>query len=81
LEGIGLSFVPPILRKDLIDEIIPVKDEDAYRTAIELARQEGIFGGITSVANVWTALQRARELGPGKKVVTVIIDSGLQYLN
>jgi cysteine synthase A len=55
LEGIGLSFVPGILRKDLIDEVISVKDEDAYRTAKELACKEGIFGGITSGANVWAA--------------------------
>ncbi len=81
LEGIGLSFVPTILRRDLIDDVIPVKDEDAYRTANELARKEGILGGITSGANVWAALQRARDLGPGKTVVTVIIDSGLRYLN
>ena len=81
LEGIGLSFVPKILRRDLIDDVLPVKDEDAYRTANDLARKEGILGGITSGANVWAALQRARKLGPGKTVVTVIIDSGLRYLN
>ena len=81
LEGIGLSFVPSILRKDLIDKVISVTDEDAYRTANDLACKEGIFGGITSGANVWAALQRAKELGPGKKIVTVIIDSGLKYLN
>lgn len=81
LEGIGLSFVPGILRRDLIDEVVPVKDEDAYSTARDLARREGIFGGATSGANLWAALQRARALGPGKTVVTVIIDSGLRYLN
>ena len=81
LEGIGLSFVPNILRTDLIDEVISVKDEDAYFTANELARKEGIFGGITSGANVWAALQRAKKIGPGKKIVTIIIDSGLKYLN
>lgn len=81
LEGIGLSFVPKILRRDLIDDVVPVKDEDAYRTANDLARQEGILGGVTSGANVWAALERARELGPGKTVVTVIIDTGLRYLN
>lgn len=81
LEGIGLSFIPNILRKDLIDNVIPVKDEDAYKTAQNLARKEGIFGGITSGANVWAALKRAKELGPGKTVVSVIIDSGLKYLN
>ena len=81
LEGIGLSFVPTILRRDLIDEVVPVTDEDACRTANELARREGILGGVTSGANVWAALQRARTLGPGKTVVTVIIDSGLRYLH
>ncbi|UZR96878.1 PLP-dependent cysteine synthase family protein [Chondrinema litorale] len=81
LEGIGLSFVPNILRTDLIDNVISVKDEDSYFTANELARKEGIFGGITSGANVWAALQRAKKIGPGKKIVTVIIDSGLKYLN
>lgn len=80
LEGIGLSFTPSILRKDLIDDIIAVSDEDAYRTARELAQKEGIFGGATSGANVWAAMQRAKILGPGKKVVTVICDSGLKYL-
>ena len=81
LEGIGLSFLPSILRKDLIDEVISVKDEDAYNMANQLAKQEGVFGGITSGANVWAALQRAKQQGPGKKIVTVIIDSGLRYLN
>lgn len=81
LEGIGLSFVPAILRQDLIDEVIPVSDEDAYRTARQLARLEGVFGGATAGANVWAALQRARALGPGKVIVTVICDSGLRYLN
>ncbi|MDC6350945.1 cysteine synthase family protein [Zeaxanthinibacter sp. PT1] len=80
LEGIGLSFIPSILRKDLIDEVIAVTDEDAYKMAKELATKEGIFGGATSGANVWAALQRARELGPGKKIVTVVCDSGLKYL-
>lgn len=81
LEGIGLSFIPSILRRDLIDEIIPVKDEDTYFMAKELAHKEGIFGGVTSGANVWAALQRAKKLGPDKKIVTVICDSGLKYLN
>lgn len=81
LEGIGAGFVPSICRLDLADEIIPVKDADAYETARELARQEGIFGGTTAGANVWAALQRARIIGAGKKIVTIIPDSGLKYLN
>ena len=81
LEGIGLSFKPTILREDLINQVMAVEDRDAYRTAQDLARKEGIFGGITCGANVWMALQRAQEIGPGKKIVTVIIDSGLKYLH
>ena len=81
LEGIGSGFVPAITRLDLADEIIAVKDEDAYETARKLARTEGLFGGITSGANVWAAIQRARAIGAGKKIVTVLVDSGLKYLN
>ncbi|MGA7161361.1 MAG: cysteine synthase family protein [Bacteroidota bacterium] len=81
LEGIGAGFVPSICRLDLADEIIAVSDEDAYETARKLARLEGIFGGTTSGANVWAAIQRARIIGPGKRIVTVIVDSGLKYLD
>ncbi len=81
LEGIGAGFVPSICRLDLADEIISVTDEDAIETARKLARMEGIFGGTTSGANVWAALQRARIIGPGKKIVTIIVDSGLKYLD
>lgn len=81
LEGIGLSFLPKILRRDLIDEVIPVKDEDAYKGARMLAGRKGILGGITSGANIWAALQRAKALGPGHSIVTVVIDTGLRYLN
>jgi len=81
LEGIGSGFVPSICRLDLADEIIAVSDEDAMETARKLARQEGIFGGTTSGANVWATIQRARIIGAGKKIVTIIIDSGLKYLN
>jgi cysteine synthase len=81
LEGIGAGFVPSICRLDLADEIIAVTDEDAYKTARQLARLEGIFGGTTSGANVWAAIQRARIIGAGKRIVTVVIDSGLKYLN
>src|SRR6185369_459902 len=81
LEGIGSGFVPSITRLDLADEIIAVKDEDAMDMARKLARMEGIFGGTTSGANVWTAIQRARIIGAGKKIVTIIVDSGLKYLN
>jgi len=81
LEGIGSGFVPSICRLDLADAIMQVSDEDAYETARKLARVEGIFGGTTSGANVWAAIQRARIIGKGKRIVTVIVDSGLKYLN
>jgi cysteine synthase A len=81
LEGIGTGFIPAICRMDLADEVIAVSDKDAAGTARKLARMEGIFGGTTSGANVWAAIQRARIIGPGKKIVTVVVDSGLKYLN
>lgn len=81
LEGMGAGFIPEICRLDLADEIIAVKDEDAYETARNLARIEGVFGGVTSGANVWAAIQRAKILGKGKTIVTVVCDSGLKYLN
>lgn len=81
LEGIGSGFIPSITRMDLADEIIPVKDEDAYDTARKLAKVEGLWGGTTSGANVWAALQRAKALGKGKKIVTILVDSGLKYLS
>ena len=81
LEGIGAGFIPSICRIDLADEIMAVSDEDAYETARKLARMEGIFGGTTSGANVWAALQRARIIGERKKIVTIIVDSGLKYLD
>lgn len=81
LEGIGSGFVPSICRLDLADEIMAVSDEDAYATARQMAKREGIFGGTTSGANVWAAIQRSRIIGPGKNIVTIIVDSGLKYLN
>ena len=72
--------MPSIFRSDLADEIMSVSDEDACKTARKLARLEGIFGGTTSGANVWAAIQRARIIGPGKKIVAVVVDTGLKYL-
>lgn len=80
LEGIGNSFITAICRTDLIDDVVSVTDAAAYTYARRLAREEGIFGGTTSGANVWAAVHRARKLGPGKKIVTLVVDSGLKYL-
>ena len=68
-------------RKSCADDIVAVKDEDAIETTRLLARREGIFGGTTAGANVWVALQKAKQLGKGKKIVTIIPDTGLKYLN
>lgn len=81
LEGIGAGFIPSICRMDLADEIISVSDENAIETARKLAKLEGIFGGTTSGANVWAALQRAKIIGSGKRIVTIICDTGLKYLD
>jgi cysteine synthase A len=78
---IRAGFVPSICRMDLADEIISVSDENAIETARKLAKLEGIFGGTTSGANVWAALQRAKIIGSGKRIVTIICDTGLKYLD
>ena len=80
LEGIGAGFIPKIFRADLTDEIMQVSDDDARETARRLAREEGVFSGMTAGANVWAALQRSKQLGSGKKIVTIAADSGLKYL-
>ena len=82
IQGIGAGFVPDVLRRDLIDEIITVKHEDAGETTRQLARQEGILAGISAGANVWAALQVAkRPENKGKLIVTVICDAGERYLS
>jgi cysteine synthase len=80
LEGIGVGFVPPGARLDLADEITAVTDEEAFATAREVARREGLFAGQTSGANVVAARRLAAELGPGRRVVTILVDTGLKYL-
>jgi cysteine synthase A len=65
---------------DLADEIITVRDDDAFKTARALASEEGILGGISAGANVLETLQLVRELGPNKRIVTVTMDSGLKDL-
>jgi cysteine synthase A len=80
LEGIGVGFVPPRARLDLADAIAAVTDEDAFAAARNVARHEGLFAGQTSGANVVAARRLAAELGPGRRVVTILIDTGLKYL-
>jgi cysteine synthase A len=80
IEGGGAGFWPPLLERDDIDEIIPVSTDDAFAMAREAARADGIFSGPSTGANLKAALAVARRLGPGKRVVTTQVDSGLKYL-
>ncbi len=82
LQGLGAGFIPEILDRDLIDEVITVKDSDAGATARLLASKEGILGGISSGTNIWAALQVAsREENEGKVIVTIVPDTGERYLS
>lgn len=81
IQGIGAGFVPDVLNLKIVDEIIPVTNEDAMETARKLARQEGILVGISSGAAVFAALQVAKRLGAGKKVIVVAPDTGERYLS
>ena len=80
IQGIGASFVPGVLNREVYDEIIGVRDEDAFEVTKRLTREEGLLVGISSGANVWAALKVARDLGPGKTVVTMLCDTGERYL-
>jgi cysteine synthase A len=81
IEGIGIGFVPPLWHRAEVDEIIPVSTDDAKAMARRLAREEGIFAGTSSGANVVAALRVAERLGPNATVVTLVVDSGLRYLS
>ena len=81
IEGIGIGFLPPLWKPDAVDEIIPVSTDDANAMARRLAREEAIFAGTSTGANIVAALQIARRLGPGAIVGAIIIDSGLRYVS
>ena len=82
IQGIGPGFVPGVINRGIIDEIIKIKPEDAGSIARRLAKEEGILAGISSGGNVWAALQvAARPENAGKLIVTVICDSGERYLS
>ena len=82
IQGIGAGFVPPVLDRDLLDEVIPVDDEDAIETARLVARREGVLSGISCGAAVWAAMQvAAREEARGARIVVVLPDSGERYVS
>lgn len=81
IEGIGVGFMPPLWKPDLVDEVLSVKTEAAKEMARELARKEAIFTGTSSGGNVHAALRVARQLGPKARIATLMIDSGLKYLS
>ncbi|MCF8566354.1 cysteine synthase A [Alicyclobacillus tolerans] len=81
IQGIGAGFVPTVLDTDIYDEVRSVTDDQAFATARRLAREEGLLVGISSGANVYTALQLAKELGVGRKVLTVSPSNGERYLS
>ncbi len=81
VEGIGVSFVPANFDRSVTDRIVKVTDDDAFATVTRLAREEGVLAGSSSGANVFAAIAIAKELGPGKRVVTVVPDSAERYLS
>ncbi|PLS15141.1 cysteine synthase A [Bacillus sp. M6-12] len=81
IQGIGAGFVPDILDTELYDEILQVKNDEAFEYARRAAKEEGILGGISSGAAIFAALQVAKKLGKGKKVLAIIPSNGERYLS
>lgn len=81
IQGIGAGFIPTVLNRNVLDRVTTVSDDEAYQTAKMLAKKEGLLVGISSGANVYAAQAIAKELGPGKSVVTVLCDTGERYIS
>ena len=81
IQGLGAGFLPEVLNREIIDEIIPVGDDDAFHTAKRLAREEGLFVGISTGAAVFAALKVAGDLGKGKRIVVILPDTGERYFS
>jgi cysteine synthase A len=81
IQGLNAGFVPKNYDSSVVDGIIGVSDQDAWRTKLALAKSEGLLLGISAGANVWAAIEVAKELGPGKTVVTVLCDTGERYFS
>jgi cysteine synthase len=80
IEGIGIGYTPPCWDPTLVSEVIPIPTTDAEAMARRLAREEGLFAGTSSGANVIAAIEVGKRLGPGKTVAALLVDSGLKYL-
>lgn len=81
IEGVGIGYIPPLWEPALADEILPVRTDEAKDMARRIAREEALFAGTSSGANVVAAIRVAERLGPDAKVVTLLADSGLKYLS
>ena len=81
IQGIGAGFIPEIYNKNLVDEVIKVKNEEAFETAKKLARKEGILGGISTGANLFAALRIAQQAGNGKLILVIFPDTGERYIS
>lgn len=81
IEGVGIGYIPPLWDPALVDDIQPVRTDEAKEMARRLAKEEALFAGTSSGANVVAAIRVARLLGPGATVVTLMVDSGLKYLS
>ena len=81
IQGIGAGFIPGIYEQDFVDEIIKVKDEDAFKAAKSFAEKEGVLVGISAGAAIHAAIEIARKLGKGKKVLAIAPDGGEKYIS
>ena len=81
IQGIGAGFVPDVLNREIIDEIVQVDDDKAFKISRRLAKEEGLFVGISAGAAVWAALKVAKDLGKGKRIVVILPDTGERYFS
>jgi len=81
IQGLNAGFIPKNYQAEVVDEVIGVSDQDAWDTKLALAKQEGLLLGISAGANVWASIEVAKQLGPGKTVVTILCDTGERYFS